>query len=83
MLGREAATLVSTEFRARNHAALEHIDLVVSHGSVGVLLSSTRLRQRGLIPTLRKDQSGKRALETLIPGSPPAHRVPRTMPLDQ
>ena len=27
----EAATLLSTEFRARNHSALEHIDFVIGH----------------------------------------------------
>ena len=31
--------------RARNHAALEHIDVVVGHGRSGVPLSSTRLHQ--------------------------------------
>ena len=36
---------LSTEFWARNHAALEHIDIVVGHGRSGVLLSSTRLHQ--------------------------------------
>ena len=28
----DEATLMYTEFRARNHAALEHIDVVVGHG---------------------------------------------------
>ena len=45
LLGRGAATSLSTEFRARNHAALEHIDIVVGYDRSGVLLSSTRLRQ--------------------------------------
>ena len=35
------ATLLSTELRAQNHAALEHIDLVVGHGHSGVPLSSS------------------------------------------
>ena len=39
------ATPLSTEFWARNHAALEHIDVVVGHGRSGVPLSSTRLHQ--------------------------------------
>ena len=38
-------TLLSTEFWVRNHAALEHIDLVVGHGRSGEPLSSTRLNQ--------------------------------------
>ena len=45
MLGRGVATLLSTEFWAQNHAALEHIDVVVAHGRSGVPLSITRLRQ--------------------------------------
>ena len=57
--------LLSSEFRARNYAALEHIDLVVDHGRLGVPLLTTRLRQHGLTPTSREDQSGKRALEIL------------------
>ena len=32
----EGGTPLSTEFRARNHAALGHIDLVVGHGRSGV-----------------------------------------------
>ena len=39
------ATLLYTEFRARNQAALEHIDVVVGHGRSGVPLSCTRLHQ--------------------------------------
>ena len=46
-------TLLSTEFRARNHAALEHIDIVIGHGRSGVPLTSTRLRQHGLAPISR------------------------------
>ena len=45
MLGRGVATPLSTEIRARNHAALEHIDVVVGYGRSGVPLSSTRLHQ--------------------------------------
>ena len=45
LLGRGAATPLSTEFWARNHLALEHIDLVIGHGRSGVPLSSTRLHQ--------------------------------------
>ena len=74
MLGGEAATLLYTEFRARNHAALEHIDAVV-----GTPAQECRCRVQGsissgLTPTLRKDWSCKRALETpchaRIPTSP-------------
>ena len=40
-----AATPLSAKFRARNHSALEHIDIVVGHSRSGVSLSSTRLHQ--------------------------------------
>ena len=63
--GWEAATLLSTEFRARNHAALEHVDFAIGHGLSGVPLSGSRLRQHGLTPTSREDQSGKPALERI------------------
>ena len=43
--GGGGATPLSTEFWARNHSALEHIDFVVGHGRSGVPLSSTRLHQ--------------------------------------
>ena len=38
-------TLLYAEFWARNHQALERIDIVVGHGHSGVPLSSTRLHQ--------------------------------------
>ena len=72
--GGGGGTPLSTEFRARNHGALEHINLLVGHGCSGMPLSSTRLPQHGL--TLREDHSGKWALET------PYHARIVTSPLD-
>ena len=43
MLGREVATPLSIEFWARNHAALEHLDVVVGHGRSGVPLENNAL----------------------------------------
>ena len=45
LLGREVAMLLFAEFWARNHYALERIDIVVGHGRSGVPLTSTRLHQ--------------------------------------
>ena len=49
MLGREAATLLSTGFWAWNHSALEHIDFVIGRDSSGVPLSSSPI----IIDTVR------------------------------
>ena len=57
-------TSLSIEFWARNHATLEHIGFVVSHGRSGVPLSSNRLRYHGLTSALQEDRLGKQALET-------------------
>ena len=74
--GGGGATLLCTEFLARNHSALEYIDFVIGHGRSGVPLSSTRLRQHVLTPTWREYQSGKRTLET------PCHTKIATGPQD-
>ena len=74
--GGGGATLLSTEFQARNHAALGHIDLVVGHGRSGVPLSSTRSISSGLTQTLSEDWLCKRALET------PCHTRNATSPQD-
>ena len=55
MLG-GGATPLSTDFWARNHSSLEHIDFVVGHGRSGVPLSSTRPHQ------LRSDSNFARGL---------------------
>ena len=66
MLGGDAATLLYTEFRARNHAALEHKDVVVGHGrSYECRCRVPGSISSGLTPTLREDCSCKRALEAL------------------
>ena len=74
--GGGGATQLSTEFRARNHAVLDNIDLVVGHGRSGVPLLSTRLHQQRLRSTLREDWSCKRKLET------PCHTWSATSPQD-
>ena len=63
--------------RLRTHINLGWI-VRNGHGRSGVPWSSTRLRQHGLAPTSREDQSGKRALETLC-HTKDRHRIPRTM----
>ena len=70
MLGGESATLMYTEFRARNHAALEHIDVVECRCRVLGSISS------GLTPTSSEDWFCKRALET------PCHARIATSPQD-
>ena len=74
--GGVAATPLYTEFWARNHAALEHIDVVVGHGHSGVRGRETGSISSGLSLTLREDWFHKRALET------PCHARIATSPQD-
>ena len=78
MAWHKAATLLSTEFPARNPSALGHIDLGVGHGRPAVPLSSTRLSQHsgtGLV--------NEHSRHSIIPGSQLAHRISRTTPSGQ
>ena len=69
-------TPLSTEFWARNHAALEHIDVVVGHAAQECRGRETGSISSGLTPTLREDWSRKWALET------PCHVRIATSPQD-
>ena len=75
--------LESGGYRARNHAALGHIDSVVGHGAQKYRCRVPGSISSGLTTTLREDWSGKQALETPCHTSPLAHRIPRTMSLGQ
>ena len=59
-IGREAATLLSIGFWARNHYSLEHIDVVVGRDRYGVPRSSSPITiKHGPTTILREDWSGK------------------------